>query len=172
MIVSPEIGSVKIPIAAGLRMNQRYSVANSVARMRTVSGGMIQHYVWERLITTISGDGGIPVGLAGLDYSQQMTVKSCVPRSLYSSGLSVAVPDNRRMDVPVVSFAILSSNGRAVGKTNVSVTNHVATITAVSGALYYNTWYWPEFTAVVSPPEEQVDRTGWSFNWSITAEEV
>lgn len=172
MIVAPEIGGVKIPVVAGLTLQQTFTPLVSLSRIRTLSGAAIQHTVWEKLATTISGTGGIPSGLRALDYSQEMTMKAGVPRSVTSNALTITLPAKRRGDVNPVAFAVMGTNGTALKRTAVAMNVNLATITAVAGALYYQVFYWPEFLALVGSPEESVDRTEWTFSWSVTAEEV
>lgn len=52
-----------------------------------------------------------------------------------------------------------------------SIAAHVATVTAVSGAVSYAVWYFPQLTVIASPPDESFDQAGGECSWSISAEE-
>lgn len=167
-----ELGGVIVPMTAALDLQQQITVTGGASVRRMMNGAAIKQTQWQKLAVTLSGNGWCPLGLDALDYSGPLTLKCGLPRAIRSQSTSIALPVSRRTDAGYEPFArAYLADGREV-EAAVSIAAHVATVTAVSGAVSYAVWYFPQLTVIASPPDESFDQAGGECSWSISAEEL
>lgn len=166
-----ELGGVVVPMTAALDLQQQITVTGGASTRRMMNGAALKQTQWQKLAVTLSGNGWCPLGLDALDYTGPLTLKCGLPRAIRSQSTSIALPVARRTDTGYEPFARAHlADGREV-ETAVSIATHVATVTAVAGAVSYAVWYFPQITVIASPPDESFDQGGAECSWSITAEE-
>lgn len=166
-----ELGGVVVPMTAALDLQQQITVTGGASMRRMMNGAAIKQTQWQKLAVTLSGNGWCPLGLDALDYSGPLTLKCGLPRAIRSQSTSIALPVARRTDTGYEPFARAHlADGREV-ETAVSIAAHVATVSAVAGAVGYAVWYFPQLTVIASPPDESFDQGGAECSWSISAEE-
>lgn len=170
MIRTLEIGGLVIPVEAAGDIEQTFESIGGSALSRMMDGAAKKQTHWRKLATRISGSGWAPPGLAGLDYSSQLVLKSCASRAVESTSNVIAVPAARRTDSGYAPTGFAVVGGRYVS-TTLSLVSNTATLAAVSGAQAYGVRYWPQLT-VYAEFSESNRAMGASWSWQITAEEV
>lgn len=173
------LGGVVVPIESALDFSQTYEPLGGVARLRMMSGALVQQVGWRKLRTTLSGAGWWPSGLEGLDYDSALTLLCAAPRAILSASNAIALPSARRTDAGYtpVGHARLTGGATAVGggelvPTPLTLAADVATLTPVAGATGYQVAYWPVLSVLADPPTMEADLPGAAHRWTLTAEEV
>lgn len=173
------LGGVVVPIESALDFSQTYEPLGGVARLRMMSGALVQQVGWRKLRTTLSGAGWWPSGLEGLDYDSALSLLCAAPRAILSASNVIALPAARRTDAGYtpIGHARLSGGATAVGggelvPTPLTIAADVATLTAVAGATGYQVAYWPVLSVLADPPTMEADLPGAAHRWTLTAEEV
>lgn len=170
MIRTLEIGGLVIPVQAAGDIEQSFETIGGSALLRMLNGAGMKQTHWRKLKTTISGSGWTPPGLAGLDYTAPLTIKSCASRAVQAAGNVIAVPSARRTDTGYAPSGYAIVEGRYVPTPLVLVSN-TATLTAVSGAQGYGVRYWPQLSVYAEFRESNRPAAS-SWSWSIEAEEI
>ena len=164
------IGGVEIPIDASHQLNQAYSEIRAVNRVRMSDGSLKQQSSWSgKILTQISGSGRLPIGLDGLDYLAEITIKCVAERRIASTVNAISVPSGRRSDYAVQGEALVNGKWQS---TPVSMSGDTATLTTVVGATQYQAIYWPEIVCFVDPPDLNRDARRSVYSWSLKAEEI
>jgi hypothetical protein len=163
------IGGVEISFDAAYQLSQTYETLGGRSLRRMLSGAALLQSSWAKRRTVISGQGRLPEGLSGLDYSASMTISCAAPLSLWSATTSATLPAARRTDWAPHGYAIV--NGRHVA-TPISIATNAVTFTAVAGASGYVVAYYPSLTVYAEPPRHTFDGRGVAIGWEIVAEEV
>lgn len=166
-----ELGAVVVPAHVALGFNQRIETFGGSRRLRLGTGNGIQQTVWRRRRITLSGEGWCPPGLDALNYNGPLTLKCGLPVAVLSTATTVTLPTARRTDAGYLPFARAHLPDGWV-ETSVSITNHVATLGAVSGAISYSVWYWPQLSVLADPPSQEFDASGGAVAWELVCEEV
>lgn len=172
--MSLEIGSLVVPLLAGMDIDQKYDALGGEKILRAGNGRGIKQMTYERLRVTTSGSGWMPAGLESLDFTAQHVVKCVVPRGLTAnfSTRQATLPAARRSDGDYIPFGTaLLAGGRAIN-TPVTMAGNVGTCTAVSGALSYHVSYFPSVTCWLMRPQTSGNLADASYRWELTAEEV
>lgn len=170
-----ELGGVVVPLTPALGLQQSFSfVDGGQFRGRTMNGAPIIQTQWRKLAVSLSGDGWSPLGLSALDFDSAagLTLKCGLPRAVRSNSTSIALPVARRTDAGYEPFARAHLATGAEVDTTISITSHTATLGAVTGAVSYAVWYFPQLTVTATAPEETFDAEGAASSWSINFEEV
>ena len=171
MIVNLVIGSFELPIHTTLNFQQTYSHLRARNTRRLADGTAVLRQTWsDKLETNISCAGWIPSGLTVIDYSLPITIKCAAPLSASDTDETAVLPADRRTDVSLAGWAIV--NGEPVKTTVNDVTNNVATLVTVSGATLYRVDYYPEFSAFIEEPVENMNADSAEFSWSLTAQQI
>jgi hypothetical protein len=146
----------------GLLGKRMLDTADSVAIKQT-------HF--NKLRTVLSGQGWVPAGLDGLDYSIPLLLKCAAPRSVSSTNTQFTIPANRRNDsgFEPKSFAVVSGN---LTETEITLNADIVNLDTVTGALTYQIYYYPEILVFAESPQVQGNMTGAEFSWTLTCEEV
>lgn len=164
------LGGVEVPRAAGLRISQSYEAIGGFTVLRMMSGAALKQTHWVKLRTSIKGDGWIPAGLQGIDYSGPLSLACIGPRAINSSSAEIILPAARRADAPPFAFAILGNGSLA--NTDSSLAGDTLTITPVAGAAGYSAHYFPLLSVIAAAPTENYDASGRLVGWELSAEEV
>ena len=137
---------------------------SSVLRMSAGAGVKMQH--WQRSAGGISGSGWMPPGLAGLDYSQPLELRSTKVTSHVGAGPAFTLLGTPRPDVEPWAQALIGDEWVRVPST---FSDGVVTVPPVPGATLYQACYMPVFSIFADAPSEtQSSGTathGWSINW-------
>lgn len=164
------LGGVEVAFDASHQISQTYETLGGRTLLRTLDGTGVLQRQWVKLRTVIRGEGRLPDGLSGLDYSASLTLSCMAPISLWSAtptGLSL--PAARRSDWAPHGYAIVA--GRQVA-TPISIATHAVTFTAVAGATGYVCAYYPSLTVYAEPPRLSFNGRGPAAGWEIVAEET
>jgi hypothetical protein len=168
-----KIGSIEIPLRSALDCATAYEQIGGETILRTINGTGIRQETWKRLRATISGSGWIPPGLDAVDSTQQQVVAFAAPLSVGCDGSRQAtLPAGRRSDSGYAPWAIALLADGGIIETPVSVVGNVATADAVSGAIGYQAWYYPQVTAWVSRPSQSLDHPTATWSWELLVEQV
>lgn len=166
-----ELGGLVIPITAALQLSQDVQVIGGRSGLRFANGASLRQQAWQKLRVTLSAEGWVPLGLDALDFEATMTFKAGVPHALRANGNTITLPTARRTDGGYEPFARAHLPAGDV-HTEVEMVGHVATCTAVEGALSYTVSYFPQLTVWADPPEQQFDRANATASWNLALEEA
>ena len=165
-----KIGGVEISLQT-FPASQSYRLIEGATTHRMMDGTGYKQQHWQKLATTISGDGWAPAPLAGVDWSASVEILCIQPRAIHSATVNATLPAARRSDlsVNVWAYALV---GNELVSTPVSVATDAATATAVAGATGYVFNYYPKLSCYSSGATEDLDATRAAYGWSIEAEEI
>jgi hypothetical protein len=165
------LGGLVIPLHARMEWSQTYAPISGGALLRMGSGAAFKQTHWRKLATTVTATGALPPALDGLNFDGALTMRCAAHREVSGTGLTYTLPAARRSDSGFAprAYALL---GRDWVPAAVSVTSHVATITAVTGASQYRVMWWPELSVYCEPPEVEYDIGGAVISWTLEAEEA
>lgn len=172
IVADLRLGSVVVPQRAGVDLSVTMTPLEGSSTARMSSGALRKVTIWQgKHKVSVRGNGRLPPGLAPelLDYTASMTLKSPSPRAIYGSSNVITVPAARRTDLSaeVIGVAVLAGF-EAVETTVSSLVSNVATLAAVSGAVFYQALYFPQLTVIVpEPPEETFDRRIANYRWQL-----
>lgn len=170
-----KIGSIDIPLLAGLDIDQSYEPIGGETVVRTIGGTGIKQMTWQKLRTTISGSGWIPAGLSSLDASAQIVIGCIVPRAVpcVFATRQATLPAARRSDSGHIPWGQAIMADGSIVTTTASLTGNVATVATVAGAVAYQALYLPSLTCwLMRRPTDSGSRSDASYRWELTAEEV
>lgn len=165
MSVPLMFGGISLALHAGApELSEDTIGGDSVLRMSDGAG--VKMTMWEKAVGTISGQGWMPPGLDGLDYSAPIELRSTQVSTMQGTVLEYTLPTTPRPDVEPWAFALIGDQWRA---TACDTVDGVATVTAVAGASAYQVWWMPVYSVFARrPPKQQ----GASHSWSIAWEEA
>ena len=167
------IGAVRIPLSAAFELSQTYGPIGGFILLRTLNGSAIKQQNWQKISTSISGSGAIPVGLDEIDFKLSQVLRCGASKGVTSSSNIMTLPPGRRSDPGFEEVGCFSTdNGVTWQPTGISIISDVATLVTDPGAQLYRVEYYPEITVFADPPEESTDSHGRVFGWTINAEEV
>lgn len=163
------IGGIPIPPHAGIS-SQRYEPLGGSTLLRMASGAGKKRTHWNKLKTTISGSGWLPLALQSLDFSSPIQIACIQPRSLGSPTSRVfALPSNRRTDVAPWGWALV---GHEWVEVSLVLQGDQATLSEVTGASLYQVNWLPLLTVYMEDPSSEMNLDGATYNWTIDAEEA
>ena len=164
------INTVELTLYEALHYSQSYEAIGGNTVHRMLDGTGVKQSNWSKIKTTLSGDGGIPLGFTALDYSGLITMK-CGAQRAVSSGLNViAIPANRRVDPAYVPTAKKRIGGLFLPAA-VNVVGNTATVVLDGLADAYMVLYHPQIQVLMNDPSESFNVGDASSGWSISAEE-
>jgi hypothetical protein len=172
--VSFQLGDFILHDIAGFDLEQSYQPIGGEVVRRAMSGRGIKQMTWQKLRVTTSGTGWIPAGIDSLDFSQQMTLKCVVPRSIPAnfSTRQATLPAARRSDGKFIPYGLaIMPDGQAV-LTAAAIAGNVATLDAVTGAVAYKACYYPQLTVWAFRPPISGNRAEAAHRWEVVCEEV
>jgi hypothetical protein len=164
------LGTVVLPRRSAREIQQRDGYDKSIAQHRTgPDGDLFKQTLYRKRNFTISGQGFVPLALAGFDWESSFTLYGIKPTMVADSDNVVNLPTARRTDIPYLAFALVS--GVQI-ETGVNVVGDVATCVAVAGATRYYVQYFPTYNVKGEPPEDTFDEEEGEFVWSLDLKEV
>ena len=162
--------TVELSLYEALGYSQTYEKIGGRATFRTLDGTGVKQQNWVRLKTTVSGNGGLPLGMSALDYAGFLTLSCGAPRSISSANNAIVVPAARRTDDPYNPTGLKRINGFLI-PAPVVMAGNTATVTPDGNADSYAVLYYPEILVMMNDPSESFDIHDVSSGWSFTAEE-
>lgn len=156
------LGGVPIVLHAGAPA-QSIERLGGEAVVRLSDGKAVKMTHWGKASGSISGDGWMPPGLDGLDYSQPLELRLTQPDCITGTATTVTLTSTPRPDVAPWALALVGDQWQA---TPCSVGEGVATLTAVTGAELYALYWMPVYSVFVGKPGKSLSAThGWTINW-------
>lgn len=152
-------------------VRQSYELLGGSFLRRKLAGTAVKQTHWQKIKTSISGDGSSPAALALVNWAVPVEIACVQPRAIHSVTNVATLPAARRNDVPcpVVCRAVVA--GLLVA-TPVSVVVNTATATVVAGATSYHFMYYPKIVCYSAGAGEGMDVPNAEYSWSLDAEEV
>lgn len=166
------IDSIAIPIFEAMTYSETIEKVGGFVLLRTVLGGGLRQSNWVKHRISISAGGSIPASLLELDHEVSHTLKLATPQSIQSTSNVIVVPTERRSDVPLEAYAVMSLDEELVEAVIASEVVDTVTITAVAGAIAYRVVYWPQFTVFIDPPGSNINHRDADHQWSLNCEEI
>ncbi|TLX65065.1 hypothetical protein DN820_01770 [Stutzerimonas nosocomialis] len=162
------LGGVPIVLHAGAPEETIAPIGGS-ATLRMSGGAGVKMEHWQRWGGTISGSGWMPPGLAGLDYSQPLELRSTKVLSHGGAGPVFPLLNTPRPDVAPWAQALLGDEWVTVPCV---LAEGEVTVPPVAGASLYQVCYMPIFSVFCDPPAETQSAGtaahGWTINWEET----
>lgn len=156
------LGGVPIVLHAGAP-EQSVERLGGEAVVRLSDGDAVKMAHWSKASGSISGDGWMPPGLDGLDYSQPLELRLTQPECITGTATTVPLTSTPRPDVAPWALALVGDQWQA---TPCTVLDGVATITAAASAELYALYWMPVYSVFASKPGKSMGAThGWSINW-------
>lgn len=156
------LGGVPIVLHAGAPEESVGPIGGStVLRMSDGAGVKMQH--WQKSAGSIAGSGWMPPGLAGLDYSQPLELRSTKVINHVGAGPDFLLQHTPRPDMAPWAQALIGDQWVRVPST---FADGVLTVPPIAGATLYQACYMPVFSVFADAPSEtQGSSHGWSINW-------
>ncbi len=166
-----ELNDLKIPILGRLDFIQSYEMIGGTITKRMQSGRAIKQTHFNKIRTVLSGQGWLPVGLDGLNYSEPQTLKCAAPRAISSTVNEFTIPSARRGDYGFEprGYALVACD---LVETIIILNTDIVTLDIIQGATSYQVHYYPELLVFAEPPQIQGNMSGAEFSWTLTCEEV
>lgn len=162
------LGGLPIILHAGA-VAQSYSQETGWTDVRLSGGSLVRMAHWSKETITVSGAGWMGLGFDALDYTQPLELRCTQPKTITGSDLTYTLNSTPRPDVQPWAHALV---GQQWVRAQVSVSDKVASVTAVSGSSAYRVSWMPVFNVLTTPPEEALDSSSASFTWQLTAREI
>ena len=163
------IGGIPIPRHAGIE-SQSYEPISGSTLLRMANGAGKKRTHWNKLKTTISGNGWLPLGLGSLDFTEPLELACIQPRGMSSPTSQVfALPTNRRRDVEPWGFGLVGGRWYSLP---VDLQGDTATLGRIEGGELYHVNWLPLLTVYMQDPASQLDPTLGEYSWTIEAEEA
>lgn len=153
--------TARASIYDALNYTQEFETLGGDSVLRMMSGAAIKQTNWQKLMVSLSGNGGLPFGFTDLDYSLPITIKCGAPRAIVRPTNAFTVPPNSRVDVGYTSYVLKFTEG------------YWLPLTASGTAEYYKLLYYPQLVCFMRPPKESYAWDGSPpTSWSLVAEEI
>lgn len=169
MSVPLMLGGVPIALHAGAPVITDGKLAGGSGTLRLSGGTAVKMERYTKRAGSISAQGWMPPGLAGLDFSGPLELRSTKVRSVAGTGLVYTLPFTPRPDVAPWALALVGSDWVPTPCTTVA---GVTTVTAVPGATQYQVWAMPVYSVMVDPPDESQDQGANAHSWTLSWEEA
>lgn len=163
------LDGVEIVLHSGAPTESLEPIAAGSNTLRMSDGAAVRQTHWQKMSGTISGQGWMPSGLDGLDYSLPLELRLTKLQAMAGAGLSYTLTGTPRPDVPAWGLALV---GRDWVRTACSVVDGVAILTAVAGATQYRACWMPVFSVFCARPTESQDASGNTHSWQLNWEEA
>lgn len=136
---------------------------SGVVRMSLGEAVKMTH--WAKASGSISSnDAWMPPGLSGLDYSEPLELRLTKPLAITGPELTVTLKGTPRPDSAPWVLALI--DGEWIESPS-SYADGVVSITPISGAEIYATYWLPMYTVFATEPPESMGSGiyGWTINW-------
>ncbi|MHC8404295.1 hypothetical protein [Pseudomonas sp. TMB3-21] len=163
------LGGIPIVLHAGAPdQTDTPLLGEAVVRLSGGEGVKMTH--WGKAAGTISGQGWMPPGLDGLDYSQPLELRLTAQECIVGDDRLFTLTSVPRPDRAPWALALV---GAQWIETPCDLVGLVVTAEPVIGASKYLVQWQPVYSVFVSRPQKnQSAGAGGSFGWSINWEEV
>jgi hypothetical protein len=162
------LGGVPIVLHAGAPdQSDTPLLGETVVRLSGGAGVKMTH--WGKASGAISGQGWMPPGLDGLDYSQPLELRLTSQECIVGDGRAYMLTSLPRPDTEPAAFALLGAEWVQVG---CSLEDGVATANALAGASKYMIQWMPVYSVFASKPPKSMSASQSTFGWSIAWEEA
>ena len=156
------LGGVEIVLHAGAPVETVEPIGGEVV-LRLSQGAAVKMQHWTKRAGSISGQGWMPPGLDGLDYSQPLVLLSTQQENIVGPGLVYTLTSTPRPDVEPWAQAFVDGHWY---RTGCDVADGVATVEAVAGATLYQVSWMPAFSVLARrPAKAQSSVHDWSIAW-------
>lgn len=162
------LGGVEIVLQAGAPELAEDGIGGD-ALLRLSNGAAVKMTRYQRQGGSISGQGWIPPGLDGLDYSLPLELRSTQVSVMQKTGLAFTLPSTPRPDYAPWAFALVGDELIATPCTAVA---RDVTVTPVTGARAYQVWWLPVYSVFARRPPRQQSSGSAAQAWSIAWEEA
>ena len=165
------LGGVEIVVHAGVpEQADAPVVAETIIRMGQGGGVKLTHF--RKAGGTISGQGWMPPGLDGLDYSQPLELRLTKQESItQASHVGIVLTSTPRPDVAPWALAMV---GRNWVRTPVVLAGLAASVAPVPGATLYSVQWMPCYWVFAQRPTLQMNPSDPSrpHSWALPWEQV
>jgi hypothetical protein len=161
------LGGVPIVLHAGApELSEETIGGSTVLRLSLGDAVKMQHY--EKQAGTISGQGWMPPGLDGLDYSQPLELRTKQVSNIVGAGRAFTLTGTPRPDFAPWGQALVGDQWRRTACIYDAETN-TAELDLVPGATLYQACWMPVYSVFASrPPKSQSSTHNWSIAWEET----
>ena len=144
-------------------LTQTYETIGGATTQRMLNGTAIKQVNWQKLKTTLQGTGGLPLGIADLDFTMPITISCAVARAIVRPTNSFPTIPSHRTDGAYAPAVYKRINGFWIPVSASSPGTPDA----------YMLRFWPLLTCFFEPLQD-------SFNfdatlpasWTLTGEEI
>lgn len=163
------LGGVPIVLHAGAPdQSDTPLLGESVVRLSGGEGVKMTH--WGRAAGSITGQGWMPPGLDGLDYSQALELRLTAQECVVGAGRAYSLKSQPRPDKAPWAMALVGADWV---DTPCCFADGLATAEIVLGASLYMIQWMPVYNVFVSKPQKNAGSSaGGSFGWTINWEEI
>jgi hypothetical protein len=163
------LGGVPIVLHAGAPELSVEGVEGA-STVRMSLGALVKMTHWNgKARGSITGNGWMPPGLDGLDYSQPLELRSTQPETITTPATSAALSSTPRPDAAPWALALI---GREWVRTGCVYEDGVATATPVAGAAMYAFYWLPVYQVFATKPPKGLSVSTAAHSWSIAWEEI
>lgn len=162
------LGGVPIVLHAGAPVLTEEPIGGETL-LRMSDGAAVKMTHWQRMAGSISGQGWMPPGLDGLDYSAPLELRSTLVNNMVGAGLVYALTGTPRPDQLPWARALVGDQWLS---TACSTVDGVVTVTAMAGAALYQVSWMPIYSVYAARPPKSQDSGTASHSWSIAWEEA
>ncbi len=163
------LDGVELLLHAGAPVETLEPLDAGSSLLRMSDGAAVNQTHYEKMTGTISGQGWMPPGWSGLDFSLPLELRLTKVEAISGAGLVFTLTSTPRPDFAPWGLALV---GRDWVPTACSVVDGVATLTAVAGATAYRVCWMPVFSVFCKRPSENQDSSGNVHSWQTTWQEA
>lgn len=151
----------KSSVYDSLTFQQGYEPFGGSSVQRMLDGTGVKQTNWQKLRTTLSGSGGVPMGASDLDYSKPITISCGVPRSITRPTNSFPTLPSHRTDTGFAPYKLKRVEGFWVPEA------------APGDATAWMLVYYPILVCLCDPPKEDTTYDAQTpTSWTLTGEEI
>ncbi|WP_325435610.1 hypothetical protein [Pseudomonas nitroreducens] len=162
------IGGVPIVLHAGATAEQHSSLGGpEIVRLSNGVGVPMTH--WSRRAISVNASGWMPPGLAGLDYSRPLELRSTKPECIVSAGRQFLMTSAPRPDFAPWGQALV---GKEWVDSPITVDGFGVEVGVVVGATLYRIGWYPVFNVSGRRPQEEGNSSDNTHSWRFDCEEV
>ena len=157
------LGGVPIVTHAGAP-DQSVAPIGGSAVLRMSGGAGIKQQHWATASGSVSGNGMMPPGLDGLNYSVPLELRLTEVENMVGPGPEFLLTSTPREDKAPWAFYQLED--QLWHRCACSFADGVVTVPPVAGAIRYQVAWMPVYSVFTDkPPKTQNTSHGWSFSW-------
>lgn len=160
------LGGIPVTLVTGEPLH-RYGYVGGRSDVTLSGGTPIPMRSFSKRLITISGSGWVSTGLDALDWDAYHLLQCAAPLRVSGASTTLTITADTRPDEDVLAQALV---GEAWVSTPVVMAGRVGEINPVAGASMYTLTWYPQFTVLCEPPDE--DFGGGSVGWQVVCREV